>query len=395
MTLNQDPLLATPPLTLPKPTPMRVRLDDIEEADLTGAPNTSLSSMETHGLLEPVKLYRKGNEDALLGIGDGNRRVSNARKLNWTHIDAVVYDTLTRAQLAHLQLGLHTRTPNLVAEAKALKGLIQSGAGPDDEDLAHAAKLSVTRVRKLRKLLSLPSDILELTGSVLSEGVAESVANLSGEHRNSAVQLIRQRASEDKGRFTQADLKSVQLARDESLASLLTGIHVAMPVVTLSPVELLAAQVRTMCTEAGVSIEDLTRTLALNTAPVPLTPSTPEKAVPDKLFTNDHLAAIFAPKPDPAAEQLVASLLGGPAQIVDPWDVPAQPEQEVIESMVDQLIPRQPEVTPSPAEVAPVDPWDEPAPPAPPVTPPAPPKAQAQPPRFGTRSFGGFRGGAR
>jgi ParB-like chromosome segregation protein Spo0J len=393
MTQTQDPLLTPPPLTLPKPTPMRVRLDDIEEADLTGAPNTSLSSMETHGLLEPVKLYRKGNEDALLGIGDGNRRVSNARKLGWTHIDAVVYDTLTRAQLAHLQLGLHTRTPNLVAEAKALRGLIQSGAGPDDEDLAHAAKLSVTRVRKLRKLLSLPSDILELTGSVLSEGVAESVASLSGEHRANAVQLIRQRASEDKGRFTQADLKGVQLARDESLASLLTGIHVAMPVVTLSPVELLAAQVRVMCTEAGVSIEALTHTLALNTAPIPLTPSAPEQTVPDKLFTNDHLAAIFTPKPDPAAERFVAAMFGTatPAQIVDPWDIPAQPEQEVIESMVDGLIPRHAEV--APAEVAPVDPWDEPAPPAPPVTPPAAPTAQ--PHRFGTRTFGGFRGGAR
>jgi ParB-like chromosome segregation protein Spo0J len=370
MTQTQDPLLATPPLTLPKPTPLRVRLDDIEEADLTGAPNTSLSSMESHGLLEPVKLYRKGNVDALLGIGDGNRRVSNARKLGWTHIDAVVYDTLTRAQLAHLQLGLHTRTPNLVAEAKALRGLIQSGAGPDDEDLAHAAKLSVTRVRKLRKLLSLPSDVLELTGSVLSEGVAESVASLTGEHRSNAVQLIRQRASEDKGRFTQADLKGVQLARDESLASLLTGIHVAMPVVTLSPVELLAAQVRVMCTEAGVSIEELTRTLALNTAPIPLTPSAPEQAVTE-----------------PATVEA----------IVDPWDVPGpvQPEQEVIEQMVDQLIPRH--AKGAPAEVAPVDPWDEPAPPAPPVTPPAAPAPQpaAQPPRFGTRSFGGFRGGAR
>jgi hypothetical protein len=283
----------------------------------------------------------------------------------------VVYDTLTRAQLAHLQLGLHTRTPNLVAEAKALRGLIQSGAGPDDEDLAHAAKLSVTRVRKLRKLLSLPSDVLELTGSVLSEGVAESVASLSGEHRNRAVQLIRQRASEDKGRFTQTDLKSVQLARDESLASLLTGIHVAMPVVTLSPVELLAAQVRVMCTEAGVSIEALTRTLALNTAPIPLTPSAPEQTVTE-----------------PATVEA----------IVDPWDVPGpvQPEQEVIEQLVDQLIPRHAEVAPATvSEVAPVDPWDEPAPPAPPVTPPPAAVPAAQPPRFGTRSFGGFRGGAR
>lgn len=399
MTQTQDPLLATPPLTLPKPTPMRVRLDDIEEADLTGAPNTSLSSMETHGLLEPVKLYRKGNLDALLGIGDGNRRVSNARKLGWTHVDAVVYDTLSRAQLAHLQLGLHTRTPNLVAEAKALRSLIQAGAGPDDEDLAHAAKLSVTRVRKLRKLLSLPSDVLELTGSVLSEGVAESVASLTGEHRNSAVQLIRQRASEDKGRFTQADLKGVQLARDEGLASLLTGIHVTMPVVTLSPVELLAAQVRVMCTEAGVNIEELTRTLALNTAPIPLTASAPEQTVIGNQTVPDF-SAIFSPKPDPVTEGFVAVMFGTATPepvIVDPWDVPAQTEQEVTRRMGDQSVPRQPEVTAAPVvEAAPLDPWDEPAPPAPPVIPPVPPVVPAaQPPRFGTRSFGGFRGGAR
>ncbi len=390
MTQTQDPLLVPPPLTLPKPTLMRVPLDDIEEADLTGAPNTSLSSMESHGLLEPVKLYRKGNVDALLGIGDGNRRVANARKLGWTHIDAVVYEPLSRAQLAHLQLGLHTRTPNLIAEARALRGLIQSGAGPDDEDLAHAAKLSVTRVRKLRKLLSLPVDVLELTGSVVSEGVAESVANLTGEHRTTAVALIRQRASEDKGRFTQADLKDVQLARDESLASMLSGIHVAMPLVTLSPVEMLAAQVRVMCTEAGVSIEDLTLTLAQNTAPVPLTPVVPEKGQVSAEMPQTDLG-ILAPSLGP----FFAAVFGKatPETPVDPWDVPAsvQPPQEAIEQVVDTLIPRP--VTP---EV--VDPWDaepvEISPPAP-VAPPAPPTSPVRPPRFGTRSFGGFRGGAR
>ena len=367
---------------------MRVPLDDIEEADLTGAPNTSLSSMESHGLLEPVKLYRKENVDALLGIGDGNRRVANARKLGWTHIDAVVYEPLSRAQLAHLQLGLHTRTPNLIAEAKALRSLIQSGAGPDDEDLAHAAKLSVTRVRKLRKLLTLPGDVLELTGSVLSEGVAESVASLTGEHRASAVALIRQRASEDKGRFTQTDLKSVQLARDESLASLLSGINVAMPVVTLSAVEQLAAQVRVMCSEAGVSIEELTLTLAQNTAPVPLTPVVPEPRQVNAAVPQADLG-VLAPSLDPFFAAVFSKAT--PEAPVDPWDVPAsvQPSQEVIENMVDTLIPRP--VTP---EV--VDPWDaEPVEVTPPAPTPAPPAPSPQPPRFGTRSFGGFRGGAR
>ena len=102
---------------------------------------------------------------------------------------------------------------------------------------------------------------------------------------------------------------------------------------------------------------------------------------------------ILAPALDPFFDAVFSKAT--PEAPVDPWDVPApaQPPQEVIEHRVDTLIPRP--VTP---EV--VDPWDaEPvevsSSAAAPVLPPAPPSTPAQPPRFGTRSFGSFRGGAR
>lgn len=336
--MTQDPLMERAASGLPNPTRRRVPLDDVCEAELTGAPNAGVSSMERDGQLEAVKLCDRG-EGQLLGIADGNRRVANARKLGWTHIDALVYPALSGTQLAHLQLGLHLRAPNLITEALALGRLMQGG-GTADEDLARESKLSVTRVRKLRKLLALPRDVLELTGTVLSEGVAEAVANLQGEHRSRAVALIRSRASEDRGRFTNADMKDVQLARDTGLAALLGELSVATPVVTLGTADLLAAQVRVMCREAQVSLEELCRVLARNEAPIPLqvggtlTTAAPETAAPHtaapwedaRPALRPDLSGMLGVTATPQTEKLIQDLFGAGSRTgqPDPWDLPPQ-----------------------------------------------------------------------
>lgn len=130
-----------------------------------------------------------------------------------------------------------------------------------DAELARKARLPVPRVRKLRTLLSLPGDVLELTGSVLSGGTAEAVASLQGERRTHAVALIHIRASEEKGHFTGQNLKEIQLDRDANLAALVGSASVTLPVVTLSAVDLLAAQVRITCSEAQVRPKDLIRVI--------------------------------------------------------------------------------------------------------------------------------------
>ena len=327
--MTQDSLLEHAEAGLPNPTRRRVALDDVCETELTGAPNAGVSSMERDGQLEAVKLHDRG-EGQLLGVADGNRRVANARRLGWTHIDALVYPALSGTQLAHLQLGLHLRAPNLVTEARALGRLMQGGAGTADEDLARESKLSVTRVRKLRKMLSLPGDVLELTGTVLSEGVAEAVANLQGEHRSRAVALIRARASEDRGRFTAQDLKDVQLARNSHLAALLGGVHVATPVVTLSAADLLAAQVRVMCSEAQVSLGDLCLVLARNEAPIPLQVpttshlTTPETPAPWEDAQPAPCPDLFGVAAGTQTEKLIQGLFASTSRTrqPDPWDLP-------------------------------------------------------------------------
>lgn len=349
--MTQDPLIEDAPL-LPPCTRVLVNLSEIEEATITGAPNSSTASMESLGQLDPVKLHVR--EGRLIGIAEGNRRIQNARKLGWTQIDAFLYPALTPVQVAHIQIASHTRAPNLIAEAVALGRLIRGGASTVDEELAREARLPVPRVRKLRKLLSLPDDVLALTGSVLSEGTAEAVASLQGELRTRAVALIRTRASEEKGRFTSQDLKEIQLARDANLAALVGSASVTLPVVTLSAVDLLAAQVRIMCSEAQVRPEDLIAALSQASAPVPLQAAGGAVAVPDPWDTP------VAPVP---------------AAVPDPWDSP----------LPGPVLPAPVPVPPVPVPPVPIAPMPAAAPTPP--TPPVPPRA----PSFGVRSFGGIR----
>ncbi|GGR37891.1 hypothetical protein GCM10008957_53980 [Deinococcus ruber] len=359
----------------PTPVLVKVRLDDIEEATLTGASNDSVADMEEKGQQEPVRLYTRG-EGQLLGIADGNRRIQNARRLGWTHVEAYQYPALTVLQVAQIQLSAHNRAPNLITEARSLAVLSRSGLGTDERELARAAGLPLTRIRKLLKLLVLPDDILELTGSVLSSGAAESVAGLSPEHRIQAIQLIRQRAGEEKGRFTHEDLKEIQRVRDTALATMLSGLSVSMPVVTLRPVDQLAAQVRIMCREAGVSAEELWAVLSQHEAPQPQ-PQPPINAVPAGSDPWD------LPVPVPAA---VISTPGVAAVSVDPWDLDL-PQVAAIPS-------------PAPAETtfAPA-PWEIPeevthpgaaaAPTPPAAPPPARPRSGMS---FAPRSFGNVLG---
>jgi len=253
------PLLDPPNITLPVPTRRRVCLVDVEDIEANGANNVTLASMSQVGQLDPVMLEEVPGRTELALI-DGKRRVTNARKLGWTDVDAEVYPPLTAEQRAHLRLGLHRRAPNNVDEARALLDLARSHSldlndPKTDGQLASITRMEKGKIRRLLKIARLPADLLEMSGTVVSEGVLERVASLSGTHLTEAIRNIRTAGATEEGRFTQADLKDVQLARNAQMGEQF-GASLP-PLLTLSPVDALASEVRIMASERNVAVADL------------------------------------------------------------------------------------------------------------------------------------------
>lgn len=322
------PLLAPPSIRLPTPQSLTVPLVDVEVTDANGAVNETVRSMETVGQTDRIVLEQRPGQPYL--ILDGKRRVINARKLGWSAMTAEVYPPLTTEQRAHLKLSLHRRAPNKVDEAKALSDLarahglsLTSKEAP--EELARISGLKLGQVRRYLKFMHLPSDVLELIGTTLSEGVAEGVANLQGKHRDDAILAIRTAAASDDGRFTGQDLKDVQLARAADMGQ---ALHLAGPlpqILSLSPVQALASDVRVMASERNIRLDDLIQELQSGDIP---TLEDPFQAA------FGTVTPVAAPVTAPTAPLLTATASPWDAAPVgpvlsaaaSPWETPALPD---------------------------------------------------------------------
>ena len=266
--------ILTHSIVIPNPTPRDVHLVDVEVTDANGAVNETVKSMELVGQQDRIVLEEVPGQP--LRILDGKRRVMNARTLGWTTMKAEVFPPLTQEQRAHLKIGLHRRAPNVVDESRALKDLAASHRivltdADAAEQLARISGLKVGQVRRYLKIMNLPDDVLELVGTTVSEGVAASVANLHGPHRDDAIHQIRTAAADGEARFTGQDLKNIQLARTTSMGEVLGGAP--MPnVFSINPVQALASDVRIMCSERNVSIDDLIQELSTGTPPTHVDP---------------------------------------------------------------------------------------------------------------------------
>lgn len=302
--------ILTHSIVIPNPTPKDVHLVDVEVTDANGAVNETVKSMELVGQQDRIVLEEVPGQP--LRILDGKRRVMNARTLGWTTMKAEVYPPLTQEQRAHLKIGLHRRAPNVVDESRALKDLAASHRivltdADAAEQLARISGLKVGQVRRYLKIMNLPDDVLELVGTTVSEGVAASVANLHGPHRDDAIHQIRTAAADGEARFTGQDLKNIQLARTTSMGEVLGGAP--MPnVFSINPVQALASDVRIMCSERNVSIDDLIQELTTGTAPTPVDP---------------FEAAFGAITPVPQAAPTTVTPQAAPvlASTASPWDV--------------------------------------------------------------------------
>ena len=236
----------------------------------------------------------------------------NARTLGWTTMKAEVYPALTQEQRAHLKIGLHRRAPNVVDESRALKDLAASHRivltdADAAEQLARISGLKVGQVRRYLKIMNLPDDVLELVGTTVSEGVAAGVANLHGPHRDDAIHQIRTAAADGETRFTGQDLKTIQLARTTSMGEVLGGEP--MPnVFSINPVQALASDVRIMCSERNVSIDDLIQELTTGTAPTPVDPF-------------EAAFGVVTPVPQPAPTTVTPQAAPVLTSTASPWDM--------------------------------------------------------------------------
>lgn len=331
------PLLTPPSITLPTPQSLTVPLVDLEVTDANGAVNETVRSMETVGQTDRIVIETRQGQPYL--ILDGKRRVINARKLGWSTMTAEVYPPLTTEQRAHLKLSLHRRAPNKVDEAKALADLarahgINLNAKEAPEELARISGFKIGQVRRYLKFMHLPSDVLELIGTTISESVAEGVANLQGKHRDDAILAIRSAAASDDGRFTGQNLKDVQLARAADMGQTLNlAGPLALPqILTLSPLQALASDVRVMASERNIRLEDLIQELQSGDIP---TLEDPFQAafgtvIPVAAPVTTPAAPLLTAQASPWDAAPVAPVLSGTAS---PWETPVVPNTAAAEAV--------------------------------------------------------------
>lgn len=365
------PLLTPPSITLPTPQSLTVPLIDLEVTDANGAVNETVRSMETVGQTDRIVIETRQGQPYL--ILDGKRRVINARKLGWSTMTAEVYPPLTTEQRAHLKLSLHRRAPNKVDEAKALADLARAHgitltAKDAPEELARISGFKIGQVRRYLKFMHLPSDVLELIGTTISESVAEGVANLQGKHRDDAILAIRSAAASDDGRFTGQNLKDVQLARaaDMGQALNLAGPLALPQILTLSPLQALASDVRVMASERNIRLEDLIQELQSGDIP---TLEDPFQAafgtvIPVAAPVTAPAAPLLTAQASPWDTAPVAPVLSAASS---PWETPVVPDPVAAEAVTPDPVwstedageaSTLPEVLPSPEAATPVAAWD-------------------------------------
>lgn len=249
--------------------------------------------MRRVGVLQTILLIPLSDPTYLYEIVDGEGRHYSAVDAQLSTIPAMIVEGATREQaMAMRTVANIDRGPNIVAEARAIKQVIDTGQYPNLKTAAADLEVPLATLRKRLKLTELPADMLDgVHAGQISAGVLESAAGLAPEYRVRAVAEFRRMRDEGKV-FTAADLKGVQVKRSEDLggmmADILSDIPAALPLLHLTPTQLLAQDVKRRCEELGIEVADLLTELARSSGLA--TPVLPQDAARPAVQPGDDSA---------------------------------------------------------------------------------------------------------
>ena len=143
-----------------------------------------VNSVRVHGVLQPVVVRSKGNDEYELVAGE--RRLRAATVAGLTRIPAVIRE-LTNEQSLQVALveNLQREDINAIDAAIAYKRLAEE-FGLSQEDLAFGLGKSRSAIANTMRLLSLPDSVkAELKSGRIAEGHARAILSIEGEERQS------------------------------------------------------------------------------------------------------------------------------------------------------------------------------------------------------------------
>ena len=211
--------------------PMRVA-DLLPLAQDAIAPSRQLvASVRRYGVVTPVILVDTGDGQGRQLV-DGRRRVLAAKDAGLTHVEAVIYSFDREdargfpAELLTLTLN-ELRRPNPVAEAEAIRRLLDRGAPL--RDICRATGMSPARVKQRMRLLNLAAPLAQaLSQGEITVGTAEAAAKLGPTEQRALADRLAER-----GKLTLEDVAEARSARRQSAQAALS--LPTLPTVANSP----------------------------------------------------------------------------------------------------------------------------------------------------------------
>ena len=196
------------------------------------APSRQLvASVRRYGVVTPVILVDTGDGQGRQLV-DGRRRVLAAKDAGLTHVEAVIYSFDREdargfpAELLTLTLN-ELRRPNPVAEAEAIRRLLDRGAPL--RDICRATGMSPARVKQRMRLLNLAAPLAQaLSQGEIAISVAEAAAKLGSTEQRALADRLAER-----GKLTLEDIAEARSARRPSAQAALS--LPTLPAVANSP----------------------------------------------------------------------------------------------------------------------------------------------------------------
>ena len=184
------------------------------------APSRQLvASVRRYGVVTPVILVDTGDGQGRQLV-DGRRRVLAAKDAGLTHVEAVIYSFDREdargfpAELLTLALN-ELRRPNPVAEAEAIRRLLDRGAPL--RDICRATGMSPARVKQRMRLLNLAAPLAQaLSQGEIAISVAEAAAKLGSTEQRALADRLAER-----GKLTLEDVAEARSARRKAAQSTL------------------------------------------------------------------------------------------------------------------------------------------------------------------------------
>jgi len=178
-----------------------------------------VASVRRYGVVTPVILVDTGDGQGRQLV-DGRRRVLAAKEAGLTHVEAVTYSFDREdargfpAELLTLTLN-ELRRPNPVAEAEAIRRLLDRGAPL--RDICRATGMSPARVKQRMRLLNLAAPLAQaLSQGEIAVGVAEAAAKLGPTEQRALADRLAER-----GKLTLEDVSEARSARRKAAQSTL------------------------------------------------------------------------------------------------------------------------------------------------------------------------------